>query len=63
MITGRAGGRPGSQPGNPARQHLAELVLDQTPRGDADAKTLQRAFQLPPVPVQLISSECAQRVR
>jgi hypothetical protein len=39
-------------PGILLRQHLRELVLDQAPRGDTDAKALQRAFQLPAVPVQ-----------
>lgn len=54
---------PDPGPGILLREHLGELVLDQAPRGDTDAKALQRAFQLPAVPVQLICSECAQRVR
>ncbi len=54
---------PDPSPGILLRQHLGELVLDQAPRRDTDAKAFQCAFQLTAVPVQLISSESAQRVR
>ena len=41
----------------------ASLSWTRRRAGDADAKAFQRAFQLTTVTVQLISSECAQRVR
>jgi hypothetical protein len=56
MIRVRAAGlvaRPDPSPGIRLLQNLSELVLHQVPYGDNDAQTLQRAFQLPAVPVEL----------